>query len=190
MKLLSPGPLHKDSWLVRPVDPTLGRELITHYHYARGASRVCVACYGLFHKEFDVCYGITWWLPPTRRAAEATYDDPVRVLSLSRMVLLPSAPKNAASFLLSKSVSLLDSRWKCLVTYADTWQGHTGDVYRSSGWVYKGETAPSWVYTKDGRMGAPKSGKVNFSHKTMIERGFTPLGKFSKHKFVKIRRVH
>lgn len=188
--MLPVGPLHKDSWEVRPIDPSLGRNLIVQHHYSRSVSKLCVACFGLFHKEFDVLFGVTWWLPPTRRAAEASYEEPNRVLSLSRMVLIPSAPKNSASFMLSKSVKMLDTRWKCLVTYADTWQGHTGEVYKSSGWTYVGKTTPTWIYTKNGISQTRKRGKVNLTHQNMLDLGFTPVGKFYKHKYVKLRKVH
>ena len=68
------------------------------------------------------CYGVAWWIPPTRSAAAAWWLDPDEVLVLSRLVIIPGTPKNAATFLLMRSVKMLDPRWKCLLTYADTWQ--------------------------------------------------------------------
>jgi hypothetical protein len=49
-------------------------------------------------------------------------------------VLEPDVPPNACSFLLSKSTRLIDTkRWHTLVTYADSWRGHTGAIYRAAG---------------------------------------------------------
>jgi len=192
IKLLSPGDLRKASWLVRPVALDTAQRMVERYHYAHGGSNTAVACHGLFHRErsfWDAdCYGVAWWLPPTRAAAVATHpDNPGGVLALTRLVIHPGAPRNAATFLLARSVKLLDARWDCLVTYADTWRGHTGGIYRAANWTYVGLTDPEWVYVRNGRMMGPKRGPVTLSRAQMEADGFDALGKFAKHKFVLAR---
>jgi hypothetical protein len=91
------------------------------------------------------CLGVAWWMPPTRAAAEANWEGDFReVLSLSRLVIVPDVPKNAASFLIGKSIHLIrkDGRFCCLLTYADTSQGHDGGIYRATNWEYMGLTTP------------------------------------------------
>ena len=187
--LLPTGDLRKENWTVREISLDIARDLVKRYHYARGGSNTAVACHGLFHRDYDdECYGVTWWLPPTRSAAKATYpDDPNGVLSLSRLVIHPGAPRNAATFLLARSVKMLDPRWTCLVTYADTWQGHTGGIYRAANWKYVGLTKPKWVYVRDGRMMGPKRGPKTLSREQMLANGFEALGRFAKHKYVLMR---
>lgn len=190
--LLAPGDLRRQHWIVRPVALQTAQRMVTEYHYARGGSNTAVACFGLFHHERTFwetdCYGVTWWIPPTRDAAAATFpDEPEAVLALSRMVIHPGAPRNAATFLLSRSVRLLDARWRCLVTYADTWQGHTGGVYRAANWTYVGLTDPEWVYVLDGRAMSRKRGDHTFNHGDMLAMGFDAVGRFAKHKFVYVR---
>jgi hypothetical protein len=108
--------------------------------------------------------------------------------SLSRLAIAPSVPKNAATFLLSRSIRLLPERWSCLITYADTWQNHTGHIYRCSGWEYLGETKKYAVWQIDGVLTSKKSAARNYSPDQMTERGAVLVGKFSKHAFRFIRK--
>jgi len=183
--------LDKSQWIVRPIDLSIARALVTKYHYAKGATNTRVYTHGLFKKDeqfFDSnCLGVAWWLPPTKNAAIATYPegDWRKVLSLTRLVVHPVVPKNGASFLMASSMKLIDSsKWECLVTYADKWQGHTGAIYKATNWEYMGETKPSPVFVnEDGvMMGRKRAGK-NLTVKELNELGFKNMGNHIKHKF-------
>jgi hypothetical protein len=182
------NPLRSEDWLVRPVDPMIGRALIARYHYAGGCSNTVTACHGLVHRETRQVRGVAWWLPPTRKAAAAHWSDPDAVLSLSRLVILPDVPKNAASFLLMRSAALLPARWPCLVTYADTERGHTGGIYKAAGWEERGLSDPTPVWVDcDGRRVARKSTRSR-TNAEMNELGHVFLGYFRKHRFRLVRR--
>lgn len=188
--MLSTDTLRKSDWEVWPVRIDEARRIIEKYHYAHGASNTAVAIHGLYRVGEILapkCYGVTWWIPPTRVAAASCWHDPEEVLSLSRMVILPEAPKNAATFLLMRSVKMLEPRWKCLVTYADTWQGHTGHIYRAAGWEYMGMTKPKAVFIFNGRMVATKAGPKTRRHSEMLAMGAELVGRYPKHKFRYIR---
>lgn len=178
--------LRKADWTVRPVSLALAEDFIARHHYAGGASNTAVYQHGLFRRDrLSECSGIAWWLPPTRAAAEKTYpEDWQGVLSLSRLAIAPGVPKNACTFLLSRSIRLMDrDRWPCLVTYADEWQGHAGTIYRAAGWAYEGLTKPERIYTRDGVMVARKAGPKSRTHDEMIEIGCECVGRFARHKF-------
>lgn len=100
---------------------------------------------------------------------------------------MPEAPKNAATFLLMRSVKMLDPRWKCLITYADTWQGHTGHIYKAAGWEYLGLTKPERTYLINGQMVARKAGPRTRTHAEMLELGAEMVGSFEKHRYRLIR---
>lgn len=175
---------------VRTVPLAVCQALVTAHHYAKGGSNTATYRHGLFRVGSDACLGITWWLPPTKNAAKATF--PLRwqgVLCLSRLVIVPDVPKNAATFLLSRSRKMIDrDAWPALVTYADTWQGHTGGIYKADNWDYIGQTKPERIYTINGRMVARKAGPKTRTHAEMIALGAVCLGSFAKHKFVRICR--
>lgn len=186
----SPTPaLQKAEWRVELVEMAIGRSLVESFHYAKGASNTATYLHGLFDSAGD-CKGVAWWIPPTKSAAIATYPANWQgVLALSRLVIAPGVPKNACSFLLSKSVRQIPAaRWPCLVTYADTWRGHVGTIYRACGWRYVGLINPESTYTRNGIMIARKAGPRTRTHAEMIALGAKFEGRHAKHKFILIRR--
>lgn len=182
-------PLNKNDYIVEPITHKEATTLIEKYHYSKGVSNTSVARHGLFHvSDPTTLLGVALWLPPTKSAALATYpDDWQAVLSLSRLVVVPEVPTNGASFLMSKSIKLIkqDKRWKCLVTYADTWRGHTGAIYKATNWKYVGETQPHevWIDPAADRLVARKAGPKTRTKQQMLDLGYISLGRHVKHKF-------
>lgn len=192
------GRLKKSEWIVKPISIGTAYKLIKHFHYAGSATKTGVYVHGLFKvgEEYpeSKCKGVAWWLPPTKNAAIATYPEGewTKVLSLTRLVIAPDVPKNACSFLLSRSMKMIHSKtWECLVTYADTWQEHTGTIYKATNWEYMGLTKPSAVFQdEDGKMMGKKRGARNLTTQEMNLNGFEEVGKFAKHKFRFILKHH
>ena len=178
-----------DQWAVRPIDVHQAREFVEAHHYARGGSNTAVYAFGLFHFLFpDLLAGVTWWLPPTRPAAESVNRDHwQRVLSLSRMAVLPAVAKNACSFMVARAVRHIrrERRFVSLVTYADESQGHDGGVYRACNWQYVGRTGPypRWVDPATGRQVATQATRTR-TVEQMQALGYVRTGSFFKHKFV------
>lgn len=181
--------LRKSDYFVGNCPMDRARRLIVWQHYAEGASNTSAGLHGLYRRSDYHLMGVAWWLPPTRNCAASWWENPNEVLSLSRLALLPETPKNAATFLLMNSVKLLDVRWRCLVTYADTMQGHTGHIYRAAGWEYCGLTKPEKRYQINGRLVSRKCAAVTRSHAAMLELGAEYLGDFAMHRFRLIRRT-
>lgn len=183
--------LKKDEWVVLPISLMTARLLIDKFHYAKSATNTGVYTHGLFRKGEEFfeaqCLGVAWWLPPTKAAAIATYPDGDwrKVLSLTRLVVADGVPKNACSFMLSKSIKMIDiDKWECLVTYADTWQKHEGTIYKATNWEYVGLTKPSPVFVNErGKMMGRKRGGKNIKKSEMLANGFVNKGEHSKHKF-------
>lgn len=181
--------LHKSDWRVYDADMRKSRLLVERLHYAGGTSNTATALHGLYRRLDLQLLGVAWWIPPTRTCAAAWWHEPEEVLSLSRLVIAPSVPRNGASFLLSHSVKLLDPRWVCLVTYADTWRGHTGRIYTACGWEHMGLTRAERTYTVDMRMVSRKAGPKTRTHAEMLAIGAECVGSFQRHRFRLIRKV-
>lgn len=189
MKMEGPQ-LAKSDWTVRPVEIGVARRLVVAYHYARGASNTATYLHGLWRDGDifeDQCAGVAWWIPPTKSAALATYPANWKgVLNLSRLVVAPGVPQNAATFLLARSRKAINrTLWPCLVTYADDWRGHTGQIYKGDNWTEMGLTKPERTYVINGRMVARKAGGHTRTHAEMLELGAECVGSFRKHKFVR-----
>lgn len=184
--------LRRCEWRVDTCALAQGRDLCERLHYSAGSANTATYRHGLYRIEDWPFYvqGVALWIPPTRTAAEATWPDWQRVLSLSRLAIEESVPTNGASFLLSRSTRLIaaEKRWDCLVTYADEWQGHTGAIYLAAGWEYVGLTKPERIYVRNGVMIARKAGPKTRTHADMIALGAECVGSFRRRKFRKILR--
>jgi hypothetical protein len=183
------GPvLRKTDYEVKTVPLSLCREKVVKYHYSRSGSNTATFRHGLFLKSSpECCIGIAWWIPPTKSAALANYPKNWKaVLVLSRLVVDPGVPKNAASFLIMQSVKLIrqDGRWEYLLTYADEWQKHSGGIYKATNWTPLGKTNPeaTWV-DSEGRMVARKAGPHTRTKAEMLALGHKMIGRFSRHRF-------
>jgi hypothetical protein len=191
----TPALLRRRDWWVRSVSLETAQEAISRLHYSKGGSNTATYRFGLFRRGEELmdawCLGVAWFIPPTKSAALATFPENWQgVLTLTRFVIDPTVPKNAASFLLAKATKLIDrGTWPCLVTYADEWQGHTGTIYRAAGWEYVGMTQPEATFVRAGRMVARKAGPKTRTHAEMKAMGAEMVGKFAKHKFVNISRT-
>lgn len=180
--------LKSKDWYVTDVPFSTAKEVVKLCHYSGGGSNTRTYCHGLYRKDCNDVFGIAWWIPPTKSAALAAYPANWKgVLALSRLVILPGTPSNACSFLIAKSRKLIDrSKWPCLLTYADTWRGHTGAIYKADNWQYTGMTKPERTYVLDGRMISRKAGPKTRTHKEMLELGAQLVGSFPKHRYVHI----
>lgn len=160
---------------------------VQRWHYAKGGSNTATFRHGLFRVGDAKLLGVAWWIPPTKAAANAAFPSDWRaVLCLSRLAIDPDVPQNAASFLIARSIKLIraDKRWRFLLTYADTWQGHTGAIYRATNWTPLGLTTPeaTWV-DGEGRMVARKAGPKTRTKDEMLALGYKMIGRFSKARF-------
>lgn len=177
----------KEDWEVRDAPFREGRQMVLDNHYSRGGSNTYVYMHGLYHRRFGNLCGIAWWLPPTKVACVSVNPgDWTKVLSLTRLVIMPWVPLNGATFLLGRSIRLIRQarRFKSLVTYADESQEHTGTIYKASNWQYVGRTGPypRWL-SVDGRQVSPKA-TVNRTAQEMRDLGHVKQGAYFKHKFV------
>ena len=183
------GPcVHRSEYEVRDVDLATAEELVKFEHYAKGGSNTATFLHGLFRRDnFLKCLGVAWWLPPTKAAAQANWHgDPHRVLSLSRLALLPEVPTNGESFLIGESIRRIkrDGRYDCLLTYADKMQGHKGAIYLATNWKPAGETNAEPVFhDSSGRMVSRKAGPKTRTRRQMESLGYTMIGTSSKLRF-------
>jgi len=188
-------------WQVQSV-PTHGEVLrfLRSHHYARGGPNTSTYRHGMYRADPAVApfvgelVGVALWIPPTRGAAEAALvkagADPAEwreVLSLSRLAIAAKVGTNGASFLLGRSMRLIDrTRWPWLLTYADRNHGHTGAIYRATNWTDQGEVAAGDVWTTpDGAQRGRKRGG-----RTLLAAEMTAAGLVRSHSSVKRRFVH
>lgn len=163
------------------------------HHYAKGGPNTSTYRHGMYRSDpamrpfVGELVGVTLWIPPTRKAAESVAGDGWQgVLCLSRLAVAPEVGTNGASFLLGRSMRLIDrERWPWLLTYADANLGHTGAIYRATNWTDLGDTdaGDTWL-TPDGQQVGRKRGGRTFLASEMVAAGLTLSAKAKKRKFV------
>lgn len=163
-------------------------EAVERWHYAEGAANTSVAAHCLFRNGEVV--GVALWMPPTPQAQKSVAaslgrEDWKNVLALSRLVVKPGEPQNAAGMLLAGSMRRLPGRWRTLVTYADTRQGHSGTVYKATNWVNQGlmRGAPTFV-DAEGKQVSQKRAGVTRTVAQMKALGYRYLKAVPKWRFV------
>lgn len=115
---------------------SLCEEFVVKKHYSRRAS--------IFWKGFalvdgaNVCGVCVFGQPSPPIQKHAFKDRDFKLLELSRLVI-QTPERNAASFLVSHSLRMLDAPC-AVVSYADSEQGHCGIVYQATNWIYTGST--------------------------------------------------
>lgn len=175
----------RSEYTIARCDHAAAVALVRAHHYAGGSANTSVLSVGAYRAGRMVAAAL--WMPPTRVCAESVSPDWQRVLSLSRLVVVPGEPTNVASMIIGACLRILrrEGVWSHLVTYADESQGHTGTIYRATNWTYAGRTKPEprWI-DRHGRQVSRKSGPVSRTAAEMTALGYVLSGRFSKHKFV------
>lgn len=116
------------------------RHLFESHHGYKSTGNACTYCFAVIEDERAVA-AFLWQPPPPAAARSVCPALPHGVLALSRMVAVPHEQRRLRHLrgpLRAQMRRLIDrTRWPVLVTYSDEGQGHTGYVYRVSGWTPK-----------------------------------------------------
>lgn len=127
--------------------------LFARFHAYRSVGKVHTYVFAVIEDERPVA-AFTWQPPPPNSAKTVCPALPVGVLALSRMVAIPSDERrlrHVSKPLRRQMRRLIDrTRWPVLVTYSDASAGHTGYVYKCSGWRAVDENLAQTL-TVDGR---------------------------------------
>lgn len=136
---------------MRDIPPLWARQIVQEHHYSKDYGASASYLHGLLRAQdsgFSHIYGTAIWLP----AVYAIRRYGCLPLQLSRLVVEPGMPTNSATFLMAHSMRLIDrKRWPVLLTYADSGQGHTGAIYKATGWEADGQGGGWNYYSPDGK---------------------------------------
>jgi hypothetical protein len=128
------------------------RALCEKFHGYEGSGDVAVYAFGVLENGpigpvdvvrpngLRVVMATAWQPPPPGAAKSVCPEAPQGVLALSRMVAVPRDDRELQHISKPLRWQMRDARaidrtrWPVLVTYSDEGQGHTGHVYKCSGW--------------------------------------------------------
>lgn len=179
---------------VAPIPLARALRIIERYEWL-GTTGRCEAAYGLILGKTLLgvaCFG----KPPGTESLNVCGPDlRDRTICLERGACVHWAPKNAASFLISRAVRLAraDHGWEIFVAYADEQAGEIGTVYQASNWAYlgcgvgRGHSGARETYRKpDGKIVSSRTMRAACGSKSAaLASGWTVAGlSLNKHKYV------
>ena len=139
-----------NNYSVKQIEYKDTKHLILNVHYAKRMPSISFA-YGLF--EYDNFVGlVSYGTPASPSLCKGIMGEEYKseALELNRLVLINNK-KNEASYLVGQSLKLLPKP-RCIVSYADTQQGHAGCIYQASNFLFTGTTkARTDMAGKDGK---------------------------------------
>lgn len=128
------------SMAVREVSKAQARPIIELYEWL-GDLGACTTFYGLWHG--DDLLGVAGFGSGTGPKAHRICDgvDAAQTIGLLRGACVHWAPRNAASFLISRACAAAhrDHGWRVFFAYADEEAGEIGEVYQATNWRYIGK---------------------------------------------------
>ena len=176
-----------NNYSVKQIEYKDTKHLILNVHYAKRMPSIYFA-YGLF--EYDNFVGlVSYGTPASPSLCKGIMGEEYKshVLELNRLVLVNNK-KNEASYLVSQSLKLLHKP-RCIVSYADTQQGHAGCIYQASNFLFTGTTkARTDMAGKDGKHSRHHLGdRTNRVYRSAKHRYVTFIGnKKQKKKYFKL----
>ena len=127
-----------NNYSVQQIEYKDTKHLILNVHYAKRMPSISFA-YGLF-EEKDFVGLVSYGSPASPSLCKGILGEEYRdqVIELNRLVLVNNK-RNEASYLVAQSLKLLPKP-RCIVSYADTHQGHAGCIYQASNFLFTGTT--------------------------------------------------
>jgi hypothetical protein len=160
------------SYDLRPSRPSEVVHLFEQFHGYKSIGNAATYCFAVFEEGVPIAAFL--WQPPAPGAAKAVCPvAPQGVLALSRMVAVPRDQRrlNHISKPLRRQMRMLidRTRWPALITYSDASMGHTGHVYKCSGWRQV-QTAKRAIYedAEGRRVSKYSAGKTKLTGKTRV----------------------
>ena len=153
--------------------------LLSKYHYLANAGRGGIAIGGFINDEL-VCVAVFSPLP--RQNITIQEYTPSQTRELSRFCISPQyAKKNFGSWFLSRAIKLLDEKYKCIISYADTTFNHNGALYKATNFQQDGVVKPDyWYISEDGWVMHKKTLYNHAKSLKMTEREFAEKNKYTK----------
>lgn len=168
---------HTTDYSIEEISLESVRSLCVLYHGYGSAGGTATYAFGVFESSVLVA-AYAWQPPPPGASVSVCPEAPYAVLALSRMVSVPRAQRqlNHVSRPLRHQMRyLIDrTRWPVLVTYSDEGQGHTGHVYKCSGWQQSTKARRAF-FVDDNNRRASKYANGESGSRPLSKGGYTTI---------------
>lgn len=210
-----PEPIEFDDLLVEKMPLNAARMFVKKHHYSRGLGNAAM-CWGAYQKQTGRLIGVVAFQTPISENTrdfifgdcvcgcphvdpkECNRDDcSVRgdhhhvgehVTELHRLAIVPEAPQNVASWLISKGLTRLKEykpKYWAVISMADRTEGHDGTIYQATNADYYGTTDTGVHFIdEDGRLRNRRQCGENITIDQARRRGWEVTRRDKKHRYV------
>lgn len=153
-------------------------------------------CWGLIDtSDDDKLVGVCAFATPiSENVRRSIWEDDIEeemknhVTELHRLVTLDDCPKNTETWFISRALDGLKEykpRYKAVISFADSTEGHDGTIYQASNAIYYGRTGEHTFYRdREGRLRPPRQNGVNITKEEAKERGWEIEKRAHKHRYL------
>ena len=129
-----------DSYSVDPIPSSVAQEIVISQHYLHRRAP-CSKAFGMFDSVGQIVGVVIYGVPASSTLLKGICgeEEAKNVYELSRLWIADEVPKNAESWLISRSIKELDR--EIIVSFADSSQNHYGYVYQAANFLYTGLSA-------------------------------------------------
>ena len=134
-------------FIVKPSNLRVTRDFIEKWHYSRNVNGLTISqIFGLFYEKNLIgamIYGSLAMANQWKKYAE----EESKVVELKRLCCIDKTPKNTESYFIGKTLRWMkqNSDYDLVVSYADTYYGHEGTIYKASNFKHMGLTTKGKV---------------------------------------------
>ena len=138
---------------IEPVERKVIQSFVHKWHYSHSTNGVQqTQCFALFNGEKLI--GAMMYALPSMKSTAAKYnpDNPLRCWELRRLCCIDDTPTNTESYFIGQTMRWLkkNTKYRVIVSFADTAQGHEGTIYKATNFKHKGMTAGAKALFVDG----------------------------------------
>lgn len=134
--------------VIERITETDAKMFYSVFHYSCSIRKGAIA-YGAYVNGVLVA-AISYCHPIRPEAATRLDLLPRQVMEISRYARMTNADcKNLGSYIISKTIKLLPTHIKCVISYSDSTYGHTGGLYKAANFTFDGDIAPDYHYRSE-----------------------------------------
>lgn len=184
------GTSHLINYTVQRISAGLAKPFIIEHHYSHGCHNGPMT-WGLFDNE-NLIGVIAFATPCSENVRKSVFGEWGKkgVTELHRLVILDVTPKNTESWFIAEALRQLKKERpyiNAVISFADGTEGHRGVIYQASNFLFCGTTSPARFFLDpDGRLRHPRQNGTNISLQEAEVRGWTPVRRDSKYRYVKL----
>ena len=148
------------------------KELVERIHYSHSINGLKLSyCFGLYHNE-ELIGGMIYGSLAMRNAYKPYSAEEKDIIELRRLAIIDNTPKNTESYFIGRTLRWLrkNTDIKKVISYADSYYGHEGTIYKASNFQLVGKTSSGKMFKWNNKLYHDKTIRTYYTNKAGIKK--------------------